>query len=65
VYPLEERRINLTATELTKLSNDNLFHLLVDLQQATTSLMMEGWRRGIQEEMALRAMEMKSHVPKQ
>jgi hypothetical protein len=62
---MEEKRIKLTPTELTKLSDDNLYTLLVDLQKATTNLMMEGWRRGLQEQMAVKAMEMKTNVPKQ
>lgn len=65
MHQLENKQIKLTPTELTKLSDDNLFTLLVDLQKATTNLMMEGWRRGLQEQMAIKAMEMKSDVPKQ
>lgn len=65
MYQLEERRIELKPKDLAKLSDENLFTLLVDLQNATTNLMMEGWRRGLQEQMAVKAMEVKFNVPKQ
>lgn len=56
----EEKRIQLTADELKELSAENLFTLLVDLQNSTANLFAEAWRRGIHTELAEKAMQLKA-----
>jgi hypothetical protein len=58
-------KIHLSPEDLKDVSEENLYTLLVELQVATRNLMMEGWRRGLQEKMATKAMEMKNDVPRQ
>lgn len=50
--------------DLTTLSDENLFQLLEDVQKTTENIFMEGWRRGIQRELAEHAMKFKTEVPK-
>lgn len=51
--------VKLKPSELAQVTDDNLFELLEQLQEATRNVMMEGWRRGLQVELAKKAMEMK------
>ena len=55
--------IKLEPKELTKVSDENLFTLLEDLQQASTNLFNEAWRRGIHVELAEKGMQMKHQGP--
>lgn len=58
-------RIAIKPKDLTKLSDENLFIILEDLQKTSESIFMEGWRRGIHKELAGHAMKFKGEVPKQ
>lgn len=60
---MEQKRAIIKPVELTKLSDENLFTLLEDLQKSTTNLFNEAWRRGIQKELAEKAMQMKHEGP--
>lgn len=51
--------VKLKPSELAQVTDDNLFELLEQLQEATRNVMMEGWRRGLQVELAEKAMELK------
>lgn len=48
--------------DLTKLSDENLYTLLEDIQKTTESIFMEAWRRGIHAELASHAMKFKAEV---
>lgn len=57
-------RIVIKPKDLTKLSDENLFILLEDLQKTSESIFMEGWRRGIHTDLAKHAMKFKAEGPK-
>lgn len=62
---MEQVRALIKPKDLTKLSDENLFTLLEDVQKTTEHIFMEGWRRGIHKELAGHAMKFKGEVPKQ
>lgn len=61
----EPVRVLLKPKDLTKLSDENLFTLLEDIQKSTENIFLEAWRRGIQTELAQHAMKFKAEVHKQ
>lgn len=60
---MNELRVRLKPVELTKVSDDNLFTLLEDLQKASTNLFNEAWRRGLHVKLAEKGMQMKHQGP--
>jgi hypothetical protein len=62
-----ERKVTVTALlkpkTLALVSDENLFAILEDLQKSTTNLFNEAWRRGLQKELAEKAMQMKHDGP--
>jgi hypothetical protein len=61
-----ELKIELKPKDLTKVTDENMFTLLEQLQKASTNLFQEAWRRGIHVQLAERGMQMKNEgIPKQ
>lgn len=58
----EKFRAIIKPKDLTKVSDENLFTLLEDIQKSTEHIFMEAWRRGIQTELASHAMKFKAEV---
>lgn len=57
-------RALINPQQFAKLSDENLFIVLEDLQNSTTNLFNEAWRRGLQQQLAEKAMQMKHEGPK-